>query len=122
MPFFFASFFLRLRGLGFSFSSFSRVEKVLVVAGMGHDALVGPIDKEGEVAFDSLGVILADERVRDCLPMLELGDEEGADGAFLVRELGGGLVEEEGRALDSWMTSCLVNFCHNLGMLIEGES
>lgn len=61
-------------------------------------------------------------RVRDCLPMLELGDEEGADGAFLVRELGGGLVEEEGRALDSWMTSCLVNFCHNLGMLIEGES
>lgn len=61
MPFFFASFFLRLRGLGFSFSSFSRVEKVLVVTGMGHDALVGPIGKEGEVAFDSLGVILADE-------------------------------------------------------------
>ncbi|KAL6326720.1 hypothetical protein AAG906_010894 [Vitis piasezkii] len=28
---------------------------VLVVAGMGHDALVGPIGKEGEVAFDSLG-------------------------------------------------------------------
>ena len=96
----------------------------MVVASMGHNTLVGPTNEEREVAFDLLRVILANERVRGCSPMLELGDEEGVDGAFSIRELGGGLLEEEGEASDSWMTSCLANFCHCLGMptkLFEGE-
>lgn len=79
-------------------SSFSKVERALVAASMGHDALIRPDGEEGEEALDPLRVILADRRVMGCLPVLELGR---------------GLTKEEGGASDSWMTNCL-------GMPTEG--
>lgn len=77
-------------------SSFSKVERALVAASMGHDAPIRPNGEEEEEALDLLRVILADKRVMGCLPVLELGDKEGVYGAFAVRELGRGLTKEEG--------------------------
>lgn len=72
------------------------MERALVAASMGHDALIRPNGEEEEEALDLLRVILADKRVMGCLPVLELGDKESVYGAFAVRELGRGLTKEEG--------------------------
>ncbi|RVW17396.1 hypothetical protein CK203_094166 [Vitis vinifera] len=46
--------------------------------------------------------------------------EKGDGGSIPKREVGDGVVKEEGKDVESWRYNCLAKFCHCLGMPTKG--
>ena len=98
------------RGQNSSSSPFSGVERPLVKVKEGQGAIVKLKESEKELSVNPLRVLLVEER----------DFEKGDGGSIPKREVGDGVVEEEGKDVESWRYNCLAKFCHCLGMPTKG--